>query len=519
MMRAMPVVLALGVGAWSACGDDGPAATPSLVERLAALGAAPCADLDGWSCVTLAMPRRHAAPDGRTVDVTFAVKPATGAPADHLGLLVTAQGGPGYSGLAWADDFAWIDPRLAERFDAVAFDLRGLFASGGLDCPEAANAWFTQRWRGATSGERAAVAAAADAFVTACVAELGLDAAELTAFRTSEAVADLDAFRAVLDEPRLTLYGLSYGTQFAQAYATAYPDHTRAVVLDGVVDLTLTDQAYATQVVTTQNDVLAQTLATCAAQPACAATFGGDPAAGLATVTAALDAGPVPVTIDVDGVPTERSFSRGDLDIVAYIQLDNPEGRTALLHGLADAAAGDFTTLLGQLYEVWFDASTLDYLADATYADAGYYLYTCNDYGHAPGADVSAQQAAWLAGGADLAADPDQLVLQAYGGDLPCTTWPSDAAMPPRPAAYAAPAPTLFINAAADTATPVVQGRGMVDALRAAGAPVASIDVAGGHHVMFGTDDACVDAATTAFLLDPAPAAAVACAAPLLAAD
>ncbi len=517
MMRAS----VLGLVTIVACGGDDNAPPPSLAERLTALGATPCADLAGWSCVTLAMPRDHAAPDGATLDVTFAVKPATGAPADHLGLLVTAQGGPGYSGLAWADDFAWIDPRLAERFDAVAFDLRGLFASGELDCPAAANAWFTQRWRGATVDERAAVAVAAATFATDCVAELGVTPDDLAVYRTSQAVADLDAFRAALDEPELTLYGLSYGTQFVQTYATAYPGHTRAVVVDGVVDLTLTDQAYATQVVTTQNDVLAQTLDACAAQPACAAAFAGDPAAGLAAVTAELDAGPVPVTIDVDGVPTERSFSRGDLDIVAYIQLDNPEGRVALLHGLADAALGDYSTLLGQLYEVWFDATTLDYLADETYADAGYYLYTCNDYGHAPGADVPAQQAAWLAGGATLADDPTQVVLQAYGGDLPCTTWPSDAVESPRPAAYAAPAPTLFINAGADTATPVVQGRAMASTLREAGAPVTSIDVTGGHHVMFGTDDACVDAATTTFLLDPVAQAAVApttCDHPLLAA-
>src|SRR5918993_4753215 len=70
-------------------------------DRLDALGGAPCFDWSIFTCVTIEVPLDHFNPsDTRTIPVTFAILPASGA---RKGMFVTATGGPGYSGVASAD--------------------------------------------------------------------------------------------------------------------------------------------------------------------------------------------------------------------------------------------------------------------------------------------------------------------------------------------------------------------------------------------------------------------------------
>ena len=47
---------------------------------------------------------------------------------------------------------------------------------------------------------------------------------------------DIEAIRAELGVEQLTLFGISYGTELALAYARAYPQHVERLVLDSVVD-------------------------------------------------------------------------------------------------------------------------------------------------------------------------------------------------------------------------------------------------------------------------------------------
>lgn len=508
-MRLTSTALGLALLAlMPACGDDVDGPAPTLTERLLELGATPCPGLAGYLCVTIDVPVDRDDPASATMQAGFAVRPASGPAEAQLGLLVTAQGGPGYSGIAWADTFDYVDPQLAARFDLVSFDLRGLFSSGQLNCPAAAAAYFHDGWRATTPAAIDEVTARAVAFGEACVAEMD-DDPRLPHLTTANAVADLDDFRAALGAESLTLYGLSYGTQYAQAYATAYPEHTRAVLIDGVVDMTLTDLDYAEAVVRADNEVLERVLAACADEPTCAAELGGDPVAAFDELAATLEASPVTIDYPLPGGGTApRTLGRAELDTLLYIQLDGPSGRRSVLQALIAAHAGDYLPLLDELYVAWLDADTEATLQDPTYADAGYYLLTCNDYGRGAGASDAARQAAWRARLADLLADPSQRVLHALGGDLPCATWPTAPPETTRPAPYAAPAPTMFINADADIATPFAQGDGMYRRLEAAGADVAAVTVRGGHHVMLGGSD-CIDAPVTAFLLAPEDARAI----------
>jgi pimeloyl-ACP methyl ester carboxylesterase len=200
-----------------------PPVRPGTEKILKQLGGQPCPDESEFTCVTLTMPLDHFNPaDPRTIQVTFAVLPATG---NRKGMFVTATGGPGSSGIAVADSYtAAFDSSIPRRFDIVFFDQRGVALSGGLTCPEAVAAYYQTDTRAVTPQQEAAVKAAARTFSLNCVSEMG-NPEVLPYLGTRQAVADLDRFRQLMQDEKFWLYGESYGTQYAQTYAANYGDH------------------------------------------------------------------------------------------------------------------------------------------------------------------------------------------------------------------------------------------------------------------------------------------------------
>ena len=53
---------------------------------------------------------------------------------------------------------------------------------------------------------------------------------------TTDAARDMDRIREALGEAKLTYFGFSYGTFLGTVYAGLFPDHIRALVLDGAID-------------------------------------------------------------------------------------------------------------------------------------------------------------------------------------------------------------------------------------------------------------------------------------------
>ena len=192
------------------------AAEPSTAEILEALGGEPCPESD-FTCVTLDLPLDHFdQSDDRAIGVTFAVLPASG---DSRGAFVTATGGPGTSGIAVADSYTSLyDPAIAEQFDIVFFDQRGIASSGGLNCPRAATEYFRAPGDIATAAGLNLLVEAAETFSTTCVEEMG-DPEELGYVSTAQVVEDLEAFRQAFGFEEFVLFGESYGTQLGQTYA------------------------------------------------------------------------------------------------------------------------------------------------------------------------------------------------------------------------------------------------------------------------------------------------------------
>ena len=104
-------------------------------QRLDELGGDTCPDSD-FTCITLTVPLDHFDESNtETLDVVFGVLPATG---ERYGAFVTSTGGPGSTGLAYADNYSsYFDPAVMEHYDIVFFDQRGMGQSGGLTCPAA----------------------------------------------------------------------------------------------------------------------------------------------------------------------------------------------------------------------------------------------------------------------------------------------------------------------------------------------------------------------------------------------
>lgn len=105
---------------------------------------------------------------------------------------------------------------MLDRKNLLVVEPRGVGASSPLLCP------------GLDLGAPETVAACAD--------RLGPRARFFTA---DQAAADMDAVRRALGVARVTFYGNSYGTLYAQAYAARFPDRLEAVFLDSV---TVTDR-------------------------------------------------------------------------------------------------------------------------------------------------------------------------------------------------------------------------------------------------------------------------------------
>src|SRR4051794_17936706 len=131
--------------------------------------------------------------------------------------LVYLSGGPGGAGIEEMLAVMPLVPVLGERYHVVGFDQRGTGGSGLLRCPALER---DPRLRSVSAGED-------------CAARLGTVRRFYT---TPDSVEDLEALRVALGVDRLTLFGVSYGTELALAYARAHPDHVERMILDSVVD-------------------------------------------------------------------------------------------------------------------------------------------------------------------------------------------------------------------------------------------------------------------------------------------
>jgi pimeloyl-ACP methyl ester carboxylesterase len=194
-------------------------------QARAAIALTPCKS-GGVECGTVSVPLDRTGGTPGTVDLHLEVLAPSGV---SRGTMFLIAGGPG-QGSAESFDLAPGFNRDLMRFlfpnyTLVAFDNRGTGKSGLINCPA------LQRATTGTAEQFASLAAA-------CATIIG---PQRVYYSTRDHADDLDAVRAALGVDKVGLYGVSYGTKLALAYALGYPSHVERLILDSVVPAELPD--------------------------------------------------------------------------------------------------------------------------------------------------------------------------------------------------------------------------------------------------------------------------------------
>ncbi len=391
-------------------------------------------DLIDLECATLAVPLDHADPDGELIEVAVA-RAATADPDRRIGSLVFNPGGPGGSGIEFLTSAAVLVPAaIADRFDLVSFDPRGVGESTPIECEVDFDDDVPLLEAGDDAGWERLLAESASRTESCTVDSLALE----PYVGTDNAARDLDALRDALGDERLSYVGFSYGTRLGATYAELFPDRVRALVLDGAVKPT-DDFAQLG---------LEQGPSFDAALESFAAACDDDADCALADVGPTLDVvtGLIEEIDSVGSFPTDdddRILTPGELQLGVFAALYS----TQLWPVLADALVAAETSQDGSLLQVLAD-SYLGRQPDGTYDNsqlAGFAINCADDPSRPPVDEVRRQ--------AELAADASKYFGDFLRASTGCIGTP-DAIDPIAIGPADGAAPILVIGTTGDPATP-----------------------------------------------------------------
>jgi pimeloyl-ACP methyl ester carboxylesterase len=158
-------------------------------------------------------------------------------PSRRIGTLFVNPGGPGGPASGFVPYAAQLLGRhIAERFDVVGVDPRGVGGSAPLVChdptpasaPPTVNRYFPYTAKEINGWLRF------DAYLRHLCATHARPI--LDHMSTADTARDMDLIRQALGDKKLSYYGISYGTYLGATYAAMFPDNIRAMVVDGVLD-------------------------------------------------------------------------------------------------------------------------------------------------------------------------------------------------------------------------------------------------------------------------------------------
>ncbi len=466
--------------------------TKSLrVDHTGAITWTPCRN-GAVQCAALEVPLDAARPDGEHISLALARRPASG---KRIGVLLTNPGGPGVSGVQFLESAASVfGPEILRRFDIVSWDPRGVGASAPIRCLDNLDAFYAVDRTPEDSAAVARNVAVAREFAASCEKRSGRELGDIA---TSASVRDMDAIRAAIGETRISYLGFSYGTFLGARYADAYPQHVRTMVLDGVVDPSLSYSAATITQAKGFEEVLNAFFAWCRMDSRCGFARGGDPADAFGRLERAVAAEPTPATVNGE----ERTLGPGEFDIgVAQALYAGRAGFPTLAGALVDTARGSGDQMLA-LADEYTERQPGGKYSNLT---AAFYAISCVDAPSPPTvADVQrlADQAARVA--------PHFGAANAWLG-LPCTFWPVPARDKPAAVHDAGAPPLLVVGTIHDPATPYASAQSVASQLNAR-----LLTFEGDGHTAYGRGSSCIDDAVEKYLLTAkVPAAGTRCPAP-----
>ena len=447
-----------------------------------------CGKTPGLTCSDVEVPLDRAAQVQGTIRLHVEVLPASG---PRRGVMFLVAGGPGQGS---ASTFTLGSAGLARfyrflfpGYTLVAFDARGTGASGVLGCPalqRAASSWNVTQ------------------LVAECAEAIG---PRRSFYSTADHAEDLEAVRQALGFDRIGIWGVSYGTRLALAYARTHPTHVERLLLDSVVAPDR-DDTFGTDVL----KAMPTTLDAYCANGACRAAtpdFGGD----VVAVANALAAKPLRGRVlESNGRATAERLDAADF-LGMVVGADLSPGLAAELPAAVHAArTGDSQPLLHAFHVAAAGES-------ASASDLSFALYLATECGDGrfpwlpdtPVADrpdlVKAALAALPAGSFGPFGDWAEKL-----GDVElCLGWPSPAGEASLPAGPLPDIDVLAVSGGLDLRTPTA-GAASVVALFPRGHLLVVPGV--GHSVLTADPSGCSQRAVRAWILGSAPPAS--CAAP-----
>jgi pimeloyl-ACP methyl ester carboxylesterase len=436
-----------------------------------------CASGSAFRCTHLDVPLDRSGAVPGTISLFVERRHATvGA---TRGAVLALAGGPGQAAAPLADDFATLLGAALRTRDLIVFDQRGTGKSGLLRCLDLER---VDRRPEATPAE---VAAAGEG----CANALGAARAH---YNTIDSVEDVEAVRQALGGPRLTLFGTSYGTKVAAAYAKRYPGQVDGLILDSIVLPDAGDPLARSTLA-----ALPRVLGALCAGGACA-RLGLDPLPDLRRLSARFDAQPVSGTA-FDGRGRRRTML---LDAFALVQI---------------ALAGDFDPVLradmpaavraalnrdrAPLARALLRAVAVEAAKPAEESDALFAATTCEEAQQlwsrsTPIPDRLDAARATVAGLPASTFDPFGALAALKAGTGLCLRWPTAPAAPALAAAALPDVPALILSGRDDLRTPLEDARTLAGQLpHARLVPVAHV----GHAVLFNDLSGCAQRAVETF--------------------
>lgn len=443
---------------------------------------------DPAECATVTVPVDWDDPAGRTLQLALARVRAGG---ERRGSLVLNFGGPGVAGAGTVRQIGTraVGAAVADAYDLVGVDPRGVARSSGIDCLSDAELddWRAFRTEADPDDDLAAAVAelreAAEEFAQGCAASAGPLLAHLD---TVSAARDLDVVRDALGEERMDYLGYSYGTLLGATYADRFPQRVGRFVLDGALD---PSSSY-TDLVAGQAAGVELALRSYAR--ACRA---GD--AGRCPLTGTADEAVEQVValverVDDEPLPTargERVLTGG----LAFTGVVAPLYDRGAWESLTDALAaalqdGDGTALL-DLADSYSDRDPSGRYTSNT--EEAFTAINCVDY------PVDDSPAALVAS-AEQIEDAAPLVgpLMTYGEVL-CGAWPVPPAREPAPVRADGAPPVLVLGTTGDPATPYEWAVALADQLEQG----VLVTREGEGHTAYQRGSRCVDASVEAWLV------------------
>lgn len=397
---------------------------------------------DAVQCGTLARPLNPDEPQGRHIEIQFALMPSKAREKLPDPIYVLA-GGPGQSAIDLIPALQGALSRLNNRRDLVFVDQRGTGRSAPLACELDTQLSLVD----AIDPDRL------PARMARCRAILeSLPHGDLRRYSTTLAMQDLDAVRAALGQDQINLIGASYGTRAALAYLRLFPQRVRRMVLDGVAPagMSLT-QSMADDA----NAAWKAMVAHCDADVACAKRY-----PVLATQWEQMfDALPQSADLNnpLTGAPERVTLSRSMVAGMVRGALYAPHLAAGLPNAISHAAQQNWAPLIG--------------LAGASLSRSGgglamgmHFSVICAED---PLRDASATSAGRFAG----------VLNRSY--QSVCASWPKSKVDPIFYTLPVSPAPILMLSGGLDPATPP---RHATEVAKALGDKVRHVVVANAGH-------------------------------------